>query len=128
MSNDPLTNVAELPLRPEPPDDLPAVGKRLWRAIVKDYDPRHFKGANLALLAQLCRAHGFAAQCERHIRKHGVVIRGRANPSVAMRAQAWMEVRACTTKLRLSISGLQRADAASVRPNEKHGLRKPWEQ
>jgi P27 family predicted phage terminase small subunit len=122
-----LTGITALPRRPEPPDALPAAGRKLWREIVSEYPARHFRGANLMLLEQLCRAHAFAKSCDRVIARRGLVIGTRANPAVAMRATAWTEIRACVTKLRLSISGVMRADNAAARPDPKHGIRKPWE-
>lgn len=118
---------SKLPLRPEPPKGLPKDASRIWRAIVADYPPKHFSGANLVLLENFVRARAFAAECDKAIAKHGLLIDGKANPVVAMRAAAWGEQRACATKLRLAISSLQRADSAKARPNGANQLRKPWE-
>lgn len=116
-----------LPQRPEPPAELPKDARALWISIVADYEPRHFRGANLVLLENLCRAHSLVRQCDRLIKRRGLLIGGKKNPAVEMRATGWAEMRACATKLRLSISALQRADSAKVRPDERQSLRKPWE-
>ena len=121
------STVSKLPLRPRPPRGLPADASAIWRQIVAEYPPKHFRGANLVLLENFCRARAFAAQCDEEIRKHGLLINGKANPVVQMRTAAWAEQRACATKLRLAISSLQRADSAKVRPSEAHALRKPWD-
>lgn len=118
---------SKLPLRPGPPRGLPRDASAIWRQIVADYPPKHFKGANLVLLENFCRARAFAKQCDEEIKKLGLLIDGKANPIVAMRTAAWAEQRACATKLRLAISSLQRADSAKVRPNDTNALRKPWE-
>ena len=128
MTDQDLTGITSLPKRPEPPASLPAAGRNLWREIVRQYPAGHFRqGASLLVLEQLCRAHAFARSCDRVVARRGLVIGTRANPAVAMRATAWTEIRACVTKLRLSISGLQRADSAAVRPDHRHGMPKPWE-
>ena len=49
----------------------------------------NFRGANLVLLENFCRARAFAAQCDEEIRKHGLLINGKANPVVQMRTAAW---------------------------------------
>jgi P27 family predicted phage terminase small subunit len=98
---------------------------------VQEYPPRHFRGANLRILEVFCRASAFASECDRHIERHGLTIQSgestKANPAVAMRAQAWTEIRNSAAKLRLTISSLQRADSAKARPSERHSLTKPWE-
>ena len=120
-----------IPRRPEPPSGLPEASCTLWNAIVSEYPVKHFRGANLLLLEQLCRAAAFVKECDEHIRKHGLLIQSgeasKANPAIQARASAWAEVRACCTKLRLSISGTLRAESAKARPSEKHAMRKPWE-
>jgi len=116
-----------IPLRPDPPADLPKDAKAIWLAIVADYEPRHFRGANLVLLENFCRARAFVCQCDRLIKRRGLLIKDKPNPAVTMRSAGWAEMRACATKLRLSISALQRADSAKVRPDERQSLRKPWE-
>lgn len=117
-----------MPQRPKPPAGMPLVGRKTWRAIVGDYPVKHFTAANLVLLEQLCRARVLVAQCDRRIAKKGLLIGGKINPLQQVRAQAWAEVRACATKLRLAISGFTRADSAKARPDENAHLRKPWEQ
>lgn len=116
-----------IPQRPAPPTGLPREGKALWRSIVVLYAADHFAGANLMLLEQLCAARSFVAQCDRGIRRRGLLVRGRINPLIAARASAWAETRACATKLRLSISGTVRAEHVRARPSALHALRKPWE-
>lgn len=116
-----------LPQRPEPPVGMPATARKAWTAIVADYPVKHFTAANLILLEQLCRARALIDQCDRRISKKGLLIRGKVNPLVQVRAQAWAEVRACATKLRLAVSGTLRADSAKARPDENANLRKPWE-
>lgn len=128
MGNDHLSSVSLLPQRPEPPSGLPASAKALWRSIVREYAIDHFRGANLMLLEQLCKAHAFAQQCERLLKRRGIVVNGKPNPAVAMRNAAWAEVRACCTKLRVAISGTMRAEHAAARPDAKHSMRKPWEE
>ena|SRR5687768_2883541 len=118
---------AHLPARPEPPAGLPKDAAAIWCSIVSEYPPKHFRGANLVLLENFCRARAFVAQCDRHIRRRGLVIKGRANPAVAMRTAGWAEMRACATKLRLAISSTLRAESVAARPNEANALRKPWE-
>jgi len=127
MTPDLTATPATLPKRPEPPAGLPATGCKAWAAILADYPPRHFSAANLLLLEQLCRARALIDQCDRRISKAGLLIRGKVNPLVQVRAQAWGEVRACATKLRLSISGTMRAEKAAARPDENAHLAKPWE-
>ena len=125
------STVSTLPRRPEPPAGLSEDARALWRSIVQDYPPRHFRGANLRILEVFCRASSFAAECDRHIETHGLTIQSgevtKANPSAAMRAQAWTEMRNSAAKLRLTISSTMRADSAKARPSEKHALAKPWE-
>ncbi len=116
-----------LTLRPEPPAGLPAAACAVWRAIVLEYPAKHFRGANLVLLETFCRARAFVCQCDRHIAKHGLLIDGKRNPVVGMRATGWAEMRACATKLRLALSSTIRAETAAARPSEKHAMRKPWE-
>jgi phage terminase small subunit len=115
-----------LPQRPRPPASLPANAKRVWRAIVGDYRPGHFTAANLVLLEQFCMARALVAECDRRIGRR-LLLKGRANPLLQVRGQAWAEVRACATKLRLAISSTVRAEAAAARPDENAGERKPWE-
>jgi hypothetical protein len=116
-----------LPQRPKPPRGLPALARRLWVEIVADYKPGHFTAANLVLLEQLCRARALVAQCDRQIARGGLLVEGKANPLLQIRVQAWAEVRACATKLRLAISSTVRAESAAARPDENAGKRKPWE-
>lgn len=119
---------AALPQRPKPPAGLPAAARKVWQAVVKDYKPGHFQtAANLMLLEQFCRARALAVQCDRRIAKQGLLVRGKVNPFIAVRAHAWAEVRACATKLRLPISSTVRAEHATARPDETAGRRKPWE-
>lgn len=127
MASDHLSSVATLPQRPEPPAGLPSSAKALWRSITREYAIDHFRGANLMLLEQLCKAYAFGQQCERAVKRRGIVINGKPNPAVAMRNAAWAEVRACCTKLRIAISGTMRAEHAGARSDPKHGMRKPWE-
>lgn len=127
MANDHLTTVTTLPVRPEPPAALPASAKALWRSITREFPADHFRGANLMLLEQLTKAHGFALQCERNIKRRGIIVDGKPNPAVQMRNASWAEIRACCTKLRISISGTMRAEHAGARSDPKHALRKPWE-
>jgi len=116
-----------LPRRPEPPAGMPATARKAWTAILADYPARHFTAANLILLEQLCRARALVDQCDRRISKKGLLLHGKVNPLVQVRAQAWAEVRACATKLRLAISGTVRAESAKARPDENAHLAKPWE-
>lgn len=118
-----------LPARPAPPRGLPTVARETWIAIVNDYRPGHFSAANLILLEQMCRARALIEQCDRHLARKGLLIQGkRANPLIGVRAQAWTEVRACATKLRLAISSTLRAEAAAARPDPAGaGRKKPWE-
>jgi phage terminase small subunit len=116
-----------LPKRPNPPAGMSLPARNAWAAILADYPVKHFTSANLILLEQLCRARALVDQCDRRISKRGLLIKGKVNPLVQVRAQAWSEVRACATKLRLAISGTMRAEKAAARPDENAGLRKPWE-
>lgn len=118
---------SSLPQRPRPPAGLPVSGRKTWQGIVGDYPPRHFSAANLILLEQLCRARVLIEQCDRQIAQEGLLLRGRANPLLQVRAQAWAEVRACATKLRLAISSTVRAEKAAARPDANAHLAKPWE-
>lgn len=113
--------------RPDPPATLPAEGKALWRRIVRDYPPTHFRGANLELLANFVRAWLHAAECDTVIAAHGLLLGARANPAVAMRAAAWVEMRAIATKLRLALSSTTRAETKAARPDPNAALKKPWE-
>ena len=97
-------------------------------SIVGEYPPKHFTAANLAILEQLCRASAFIRDCDAAIAEYGLLIENKANPAVAMRTAAWAEVRACATKLRLSISSTMRAEKAAARPDPNAGLKKPWEE
>lgn len=106
---------------------MPAAGRRTWIAIVGDYRPGHFSAANLVLLEQLCRARALVEECDRQIAKRGLLVKGKVNPLLQVRAHGWAEVRACATKLRLAISSIVRAEAAAARPDENAGKRKPWE-
>lgn len=117
----------KLPQRPEPPADLSESAASVWRLIVKEYPPKHFKGANLILLETFCRARAFVTECDREIEEKGLLIDGKRNPVVAMRASGWAEMRACATKLRLALSSTLRAESAAAKPNDRHGLEKPWE-
>lgn len=123
LSSTPTT----LPQRPKAPRGLPAVARRVWVAIVADYRPGHFTAANLVLLEQLCRARALVEECDQRIARRGLLLKGKANPLLQVRAQGWAEVRACATKLRLAISSTVRAEAAAARPDENAGRRKPWE-
>lgn len=116
-----------LPRRPEPPAGLPRAACTVWRSIVSEHPAKHFRGANLVLLETFCRARAFVSACDEHIAEHGLLIDGKRNPVVGMRATGWAEMRACSTKLRLALSSTVRAESAKARPNEKHALRKPWE-
>ena len=127
MKPDLTSTPAILPKRPEPPAGMPATGRKAWAAILADYPVKHFTAANLLLLEQLCRARALVDSCDRRISKKGLLIRGKVNPLVQVRAQAWAEIRACATKLRLAISGTMRAEKAGARPDENAHLRKPWE-
>jgi P27 family predicted phage terminase small subunit len=118
---------ASLPRRPEPPTGLPKDAREAWRAIVSEYPAKHFRGANLIILETFCRARAFVIECDKAIARDGLLIDGKRNPVVGMRATGWAEMRACATKLRLSISGTLRAEAAAARPDPNAGLRKPWE-
>lgn len=115
-----------LPQRPEPPRGLPKDAAAHWRSITALYAPDHFQGANLGLLEQLCRAHAFVAQCDRGIRRRGLLVRGKLNPLITARASGWAEVRACCTKLRLAISSTMRKETAGARPDARNALEKPW--
>ena len=126
-NTDLTTTPTALPVRPEPPCGLPADAKRVWQAIVNEYAPRHFSGANLILLETFCRARAFVSQCDRAIAKRGLLIDGKANPAVAMRTAGWAEMRACATKLRLAISSTMRAEKAAARPDKNASMTKPWE-
>lgn len=121
------TSTSTLPKRPAPPAGLPADARKVWNAIVRDYPPKHFRGANLILLETFCRARAFVNECDRHIAKNGLLIEDKRNPVVAMRASGWAEMRACATKLRLALSSTMRAEKAAARPDENAHLRKPWE-
>lgn len=127
MKPDLTSTTATLPKRPEAPAGMPATGCKAWAAILADYPVKHFTAANLILLEQLCRARALIDQCDRRISKKGLLIRGKVHPLVQVRAQAWGEVRACATKLRLAISGTMRAEKAGARPDENAHLAKPWE-
>jgi len=116
----------KLPQRPAAPAGMPAIARATWVAVLNDYPPRHFSAANLVLLEQLCRARALVVQCDRGIARKGLLVKGRANPLQQVRVQAWAEVRACATKLRLAISSTVRAEAAAARPDEKAKLAKPW--
>ncbi len=67
-------------------------------------------------------------ECDKHVAEHGLLIDGKRNPVVGMRATGWAEMRACATKLRLALSSTLRAESAAAKPNEKHALRKPWDE
>lgn len=121
------STTTSLPRRPAPPAGMPATARKAWNAILADYPVKHFTAANLILLEQLCRARALVDQCDRRISKAGLLVRGKANPLLQVRAQAWAEVRACATKLRLAISGTMRAEKAAARPDENAHLAKPWE-
>lgn len=127
MKPDLTSTTATLPKRPEPPAGLPTDAKRVWRAIVSEYPPRHFRGANLIILETFCRARAFVNECDKHIAKNGLLIDEKRNPVVGMRATGWAEMRACATKLRLALSSTVRAESVKARPDENAGLRKPWE-
>lgn len=127
MKADLTSTPATLPKRPAPPAGLPADARKVWRAIVSEYPPRHFRGANLIILETFCRARAFVNECDKHISKNGLLIEGRRNPVVGMRATGWAEMRACATKLRLALSSTVRAESAKARPDENAHLRKPWE-
>ena len=116
-----------MPQRPAPPRGLPAEARSVWKAVVADYAPKHFTAANLILLEQFCRARALVAQCDRQIGKEGLMLNGRPHPLIAVRVQAWSEVRHCATKLRLAISSTMRADKAAARPDPNAHVRKPWE-
>src|SRR5688572_29713458 len=117
--------VSALPTRPTAPPGLPAEAKKVWESIVIDYPPKHFRGANLPILEQFCRAHALAAECDRAIESAGLLVDGKPNPTIYIRTQAWREMRSASTKLRLTISSLQRADSAKARPNAANHLSKP---
>jgi len=106
---------------------MPAAGRKVWAAILGDYRAGHFTSANLILLEQLCMSRALIAQCDGRIKKKGLLIRGKVNPLVQVRAVAQAEVRACATKLRLAISGITRAESAKARPDETAHLVRPWE-
>lgn len=116
------------PRRPRSPATLSPRSRALWESIVRDYPPKHFTGANLQLLENLCQAAGLVDDCNEQIAAHGLLIDGRANPAVAMRQQGWAEMRHCCTKLRLAISSLHDPDSAQARPDPRHALQKPWEE
>ena len=63
-----------------------ARARPVWRSIVIEYPARHFRGANLILLETFCRARAFVSECDKHIEQHGLLIDGKRNPVVAMRA------------------------------------------
>jgi hypothetical protein len=71
-------------------------------------------------------ARALVAECDRRIGRR-LLLKGKPNPLLQVRVQAWAEVRACATKLRLAISSTVRAEAAAARPDENAGKRKPWE-
>ena len=116
-----------LPRRPAPPADLPEAACAVWRSIVSGYPTPHFTGANLVLLETFCRARAFVSECDKHVAEHGLLIDGKRNPVVGMRATGWAEMRACATKLRLALSSTMRSEKAAARPDEANALRKPWE-
>jgi phage terminase small subunit len=68
---------------PRPPDGLDASGRRLWRAIVKEFDP---SPAELELLRQACRVLDVLDQLDEVAAAEGAVIdspQGRkAHPAV----------------------------------------------
>jgi len=99
----------------------------LWASILAVYSPTHFTVANLRLLETFCIASDVAEQCDAIVAHDGLIVNGRAHVAIAIRAGAWHEMRACATKLRLSISTLQRADSAQARPDAAHALKKPWQ-
>ena len=113
--------------RPAPPAGFPKEAAALWQSVVADYPVKHFRGANLALLETFCRARAFVSECDAAIKEHGLLIEGKANPAVGMRAQAWAEMRHCATKLRLAISSTLRAESKAARASESERLAKPWE-
>jgi hypothetical protein len=110
-----------------PPSDLPAEGRRLWLSVTEQYPADHFQGANGALLENLCRAHALIRECDNLIAEQGAFCEGSPNPALAVRAAERRSFMALSTKLRLSISAIMRADDAGARPDAKHALRKPWE-
>lgn len=118
---------AKLPQRAAPPAGLPADAGAVWQSIVGEYPVGHFRGANLILLETFCRARAFVAECDKSIKRDGLLIDGKKNPVVGMRLGGWSEMRFCAEKLRLSISSTMRAEKASARPDANAQLRKPWE-
>ena len=126
MPAKPTLTAVRLPQRAAPPRDLPPVAAKLWRSVVLDYPPGHFSAANLALLETLCRAWDLADGCNKAIAAEGLFPSGKAHPAIAVRGDAWAQIRGCATKLRLAMSSVERANAA-VRPDAKHALPKPWE-
>jgi phage terminase small subunit len=117
-----------LPQRPEAPQGIPDDAGAVWRLIVSEYPPKHFRGANLVLLETFCRARAFVNECDRVIADTGLLLEGgKRNPVIGMRTAGWAEMRACATNLRLAISSTVRAESAKARPDEAHALRKPWE-
>jgi phage terminase small subunit len=124
MTRKPTLTPTAIRQRPAPPKGYPFPG--FWRSIVIDFAPDHFRGANLALLENLCAAYAMARQCDALIEANGLLVDGKANAAIAIRKDAWLEMRLCSTKLRLTISSTMRSDAAAARPDPKHSLKKPW--
>lgn len=112
---------------PKPPASLGRVAARAWRSIVREFAPTHFSAANLLLLEQLCRLHEHVVDCDVGIRRHGLLVDGKSNPLVTMRNTALANFRAIATKLRLPLQSTEAHDSKAVRPDERHGLPKPWD-
>lgn len=113
--------------KPAAPKDVPAEGRRLWAAIVAQYPPDYFAGANAALLESLCRSHALIRECDVLVAEQGAFVEGAAHPALAVRAAERRSFMALATKLRLSISATLGPKADAARPDQRHALPKPWE-
>lgn len=112
----------------EPPGDLPEAGAALWRQIVQELPPEHFRFGDLPLLENFCRAVLLADEAQTQIDADGLVVDTRLgpkpNPALAIRDQAVKQQAALAAKLRLCVSSRVRAEDASLR---KLDGPRPWD-
>lgn len=111
-----------------PPEGMPEAGASLWRAIVEELPPEHFRFGDLPLLENYVRAVLLADEAQTQIDADGLVVGTRLgpkpNPALAIRDQAVKQQAALAAKLRLCVSSRVRAEDASLR---KLDGPRPWD-
>lgn len=90
--------------RPDPPSGMTNRARNLWKTIVNNLPPTHFKRGDHPLLRSYCEADALHYKATQEINNEGAVFYGKtvkANPWVAIQTQTAHTMSQLATKLRL---------------------------